>query len=513
MTLVAQVRRIPTPLAITIGVILGFFISRLLPTSTTQAAWRGGHAPAYKSSRPTTRQPINVPTIEQRFRVLELLTSISPHHTKECTRNSQPLYAQQVLERYAPLVGHKTPAQSSFWDRLGLNADDMDGPERVRRDLQQSEHKYFFAINLYNSFDIIPDLFATLFRVSAILGYQNVFVSIYENGSTDQTKALLRIFDALTRSVGMRITIRTSMRTRGAFNHRIEYLAEVRNAAFVPLHELRDTEGEYFDSIIFMNDVLPCVDDLLELIWQSRRNNAGITCAADYMYHSEIGAPVFYDNWVARDINGTALENAPFERIFHHPPSNSLFQRHLPIQVQSCWNGIAVLDPAPFYKPPHVRFRMARIMEDECSASECSLICNDYWERGYGRIMMVPRVKLAYDQKVFDIIHPERRNLTAIRGYVRMGGLPDNPRTDPQDRMWFGPHDRLFVEEESQEIDFKPGPDHVWCWGWDGAGDLDGPDVDPIWERMSNESIRPESVTVKHDRSISLDGSGVGLGI
>lgn len=24
----------------------------------------------------------------------------------------------------------------------------------------------------------------------------------------------------------------------------------------------------------------------------------------------------------------------------------------------------------------------------------------------------------------------------------------------------------------------------VWCWGWDGAGDLDGPDVDPIWEEQ-----------------------------
>ena len=65
--------------------------------------------------------------------------------------------------------------------------------------------------------------------------------------------------------------------------------------------------------------------------------------------------------------------------------------------MQSCWNGIAVLDPAPFYSPPHVRFRMARITENECSASECSLICNDYWESGYGRILMVPRVKLAYD--------------------------------------------------------------------------------------------------------------------
>jgi alpha-1,3-mannosyltransferase len=106
---------------------------------------------------------------------------------------------------------------------------------------------------------------------------------------------------------------------------------------------------------------------------------------------------VFYDNWVARDINGTALENAPFESVFHHAASADRFQRHLPVQVQSCWNGVAVLDPAPFYAPAPVRFRMARIAQNECSASECSLICNDYWDAGYGRILMVPRVKLAYD--------------------------------------------------------------------------------------------------------------------
>ena len=97
-------------------------------------------------------------------------------------------------------------------------------------------------------------------------------------------------------------------------------------------------------------------------------------------------------------MNGTALENAPFEAIFRDPESGHRFQRHLPIQVQSCWNGIAVLDPAPMYAHPHVRFRMARLGDGECSASECSLICNDYWEAGYGRILMVPRVKLAYDK-------------------------------------------------------------------------------------------------------------------
>ncbi|KAG6864290.1 hypothetical protein C0991_010786 [Blastosporella zonata] len=454
-------------------------------------------------SHQQSRQPVQLPTLDQRARVLNLLTSLSPHYTKECTRNSQPLYVQQVIDRYAPLIGHKSPPSGSWFSKYF--ADEEDAHTRNgHKALVPSDHKYYFAINLYNSFDVIPDLFSTLFRISAILGYHNVYISIYENGSTDQTKALLRIFDALTRSVGIRITIRTSMRTRGAFNHRIEYLAEVRNAAFVPLQELRDSENEYFDSIIFMNDILPCIDDLLELIYQSRTNNAGITCAADYMYHEEIGAPVFYDNWVARDINGTALENAPFERIFHHQEASQRFQRHLPVQVQSCWNGIAILDPAPFYTPPQVRFRMARIMEGECSASECSLICNDYWEAGYGRIMMVPRVKLAYDRKVFDIIHPPRRNLTTIRGYARMGGLPDDARTDPQDRTWFGPHDRLFTEEESEPLMFVPGPEHVWCWGWDGAGDLDGPDVDPIWERMPNKSRRAEAVDIKHDRSFIL---------
>lgn len=146
-----------------------------------------------------------------------------------------------------------------------------------------------------------------------------------------------------------------------------------------------------------------------------------------------------------------------------------------------------MLDPTPFYEPPHVRFRMANLAQGECSASECSLICSkpsslffplgiiyklnttslfffffldDYFNAGYGRIIMVPRVKLAYDRKVWDIIHPERRNLTAIRGYKRIGGLPDDPHSDPQDRSWYGPHDRLFTPEETEELEFVPGPEY-----------------------------------------------------
>jgi hypothetical protein len=246
-----------------------------------------GHRPL---STPVDHQhKFTMPTIEQRFRVLELLTTLAPHYTKECTRHANPLYAEQARERYATLIGHNEPLQSSWITNLGLGLGGLDGDQMPSPSMHTpDDHKYFFAINLYNSFDVIPDLFPTLFKVSSILGFQNVYVSIYENGSDDQTKALLRIFDALCRSVGLKVHIRTSMRTRSDFAHRIEYLAEVRNAAFVPLHELRDSHGEHFDTIVFMNDILPCVDDLLELIYQSRLNNAGITCAADYMYHEEL---------------------------------------------------------------------------------------------------------------------------------------------------------------------------------------------------------------------------------
>lgn len=292
--------------------------------------WKGGAAPDLWSLRTGVhRSQVSLPTLDQRARVFEILATLTGHHTRYCLRKAQKAYRRQVYERYEPLVGYerkksrrgplgmikgmvpKVMRRGFFRETESTEVEkifssvDRDGHNMHLRASYEG-HKYFFAINLCesrlsrpltpthpfpttdNSFDVIPDLFSNMFKVSAILGYHNVFVSVYENGSSDQTKALLRIFDALCRSVGLRVVIRTSLRTRGAFHHRIEYLAEVRNAALAPLQELRDAEGEVFDSIIFMNDVLPCIDDLLELVWQSRRQNAGITCGSDYIFHDEV---------------------------------------------------------------------------------------------------------------------------------------------------------------------------------------------------------------------------------
>ena len=199
------------------------------------AIWRSGHVPA--KSHQQSQQPIQLPTLDQRQRIFGLLMTLSPRYTKECMRHAQLLYTTQVLERYAPLIGHNPPSRNSWLS--GLFGSDLDA-DKVDRSIVPSDHKYYFAINLHNSYEVIPNLFATPFQTAAILGYHNVFVSICEIDSSDQTKALLWIFNMLARSVGMRVFIWMLGRARMSFYHHIKFLAEFCNLAFVPLHKLWD---------------------------------------------------------------------------------------------------------------------------------------------------------------------------------------------------------------------------------------------------------------------------------
>lgn len=51
---------------------------------------------------------------------------------------------------------------------------------------------------------------------------------------------------------------------------------------------------------------------------------------------------------------------------------------------------------------------------------------DDYFNVGYGCIIMVFWVKFVYDWKVWDIIYFEWRNFIVIRGYKCIGGLLDD---------------------------------------------------------------------------------------
>lgn len=55
---------------------------------------------------------------------------------------------------------------------------------------------------------------------------------------------------------------------------------------------------------------------------------------------------------------------------------------------------MVVMDPEPFLPPHNVRFRRSDLMKGECAASECGLLCSDYWKEGFGKVQVVPSVQV-----------------------------------------------------------------------------------------------------------------------
>lgn len=105
-------------------------------------------------------------------------------------------------------------------------------------------------------------------------GKDNVYVSVQESGSWDDSKGALRELDKSLEEAGVRRRIilddtthedeikKTPAETgwihtsRGAVElRRVPYLARLRNLVLKPLEELA-AAGEHFDKILFMNDVV-----------------------------------------------------------------------------------------------------------------------------------------------------------------------------------------------------------------------------------------------------------------
>ena len=85
--------------------------------------------------------------------------------------------------------------------------------------------------------------------------------------------------------------------------HRIEFLAQARNAAMEPLYSgeaAKHVPGNTFKDVLFMNDIHFCAVDMLEVIYQKRIQGANQACSLDWDW----GAPIIYDRWVLRTMGG-----------------------------------------------------------------------------------------------------------------------------------------------------------------------------------------------------------------
>jgi hypothetical protein len=302
-----------------------------------------------------------------------------------------------------------------------------------------------FAINLRNSEGVVPaQAVALLEAISYLLPKNKVYVSIYENDSNDKTRRLLSDFGAALQVIGVDGLWMRSSNMRSAFDtqDRIIMLSEIRNLAVAPLMPYASSDTNN-GTLVFLNDVVTCTSDILELIHQQRLHNAGMTFGMDWDsvdrkvregeagyvdpdsdnynpdYPPKTRVPRFYDTWVGRGISGNLVYHWALPGGFHPMSSNeswvteaympeneTIYQRWLDgraIPAYSGWGGMSAFDASLFTRE-HLRFRSSvssgwtggsqagalgswghlvsskGYLESDCpGASECEYIARDIW--------------------------------------------------------------------------------------------------------------------------------------
>ncbi|KJR84178.1 alpha-1,3-mannosyltransferase [Sporothrix schenckii 1099-18] len=260
--------------------------------------------------------------------------------------------------------------------------------------------KYYFAIDLRDTVPLLPRLLGSVVETIKFLGPASCALSIVEGNSHDGTYDILQAIRASFNDLDTTYFLRSSA-VDPKEGDRIAKLAELRNLALQPLLDGNVPGADQDTTVVFLNDVAACTEDILELVHQRRRLGADMTCGLDWVY---VGRdPTFYDVWVARGMNGDSFFEIPpdgnwnsaWNLFWNNDAARASLAAHRPFQVFSCWNGAAVFAAKPLLDAAsRIRFRGPR--DGECSQGEPELFCKDMWFHGYGKIAVVPSVNLEY---------------------------------------------------------------------------------------------------------------------
>eukprot|EP00877_Chromochloris_zofingiensis_P010922 jgi/Chrzof1/6083/Cz17g09030.t1 len=376
---------------------------------------------------------------KQALDLLETYMQAGVEAVKQLNNNDGSALDKFIARWYLLLHGLGKPIPCRLDDSLVFEIRQLES-NRTTAANDQSQHatpSYFFAANLYNNDEVIPHFIFSLIQTLLRLPNNRTFVSVYESGSSDDTATWLHVLQLSLDVIG----VPSSITTRGSLirhegqgmgqTARIDFQAEVRNAALQPLYDRctactnrphNQMRRLTFDPdyIVFINDVYFCWGDVVRLM----NYGADIACGMDYkstdpwhqppeearnrpwpdmpadvhlqkpILQPEVESVLFYDKWVTRDVTGDLLNWwSPFS--YHQATADSL-SSGLPTRVYCCWNGLVVLNAAPFKAGLRVRSHL----ENECAASECSLLCDDYHRLGFSNVVMDPSVMLGYEPTV-----------------------------------------------------------------------------------------------------------------
>ncbi|KAI9163794.1 Alpha-1,3-mannosyltransferase CMT1 [Paramyrothecium foliicola] len=321
-------------------------------------------------------------------------------------RNGSTLDADTI----APFISAILDPSATHLPRLecpSLNTDRYGtlrtNPDNQNYDADKIHIDYFFALDLRQCIGLLPRLLGSIVEAMRFLGPARCALSIVEGNSPDGTGDILIAMQPFMEDLGIAYFYNYSS-IDPSKGDRIQKLTQLRNLALDPLTQ-RLVHVSNTTTVLFINDVAACVEDILELALQRVSLGADMTCAMDWTFPEGAQDPNFYDVWISRDIQGDTFfrigNNGEWDLAWNlfpnNPDTKARLNHQLPFQVFACWNGATAFTAEPLLAG--LRFRQVNAAADECFQGEPELFCKDMWFWGYGKIAVIPSVNLEYTDK------------------------------------------------------------------------------------------------------------------
>jgi Cryptococcal mannosyltransferase 1 len=297
-----------------------------------------------------------------------------------------------------------------------------------RSGLKLQKHKIFIASTHWNNEVILRSHWNdAVVELVKHFGVENVYISVYESGSWDNSKGALRELDQKLSDLGAQKTIvldpethaeeiaKTPAATGWILTprnktelRRIPFLANLRNRSLQPLFDL-ERNGQTFDQILFLNDVVFKLEDVL-MLQDTNDGHYAAACALDFAH-----APKYYDTFALRDDEGEVplMQTWPY---FRARSSRHAMKKGLPVPVKSCWNGMVFMDASPFYqdvKPLRFRGIQDSLAISHLEGSECCLIHADNPLTSERGLWLNPNVRVGYNPEAYAAVHKDDSWLSA----------------------------------------------------------------------------------------------------
>ncbi|KAF7969576.1 hypothetical protein HWV62_26879 [Athelia sp. TMB] len=181
---------------------------------------------------------------------------------------------------------------------------------------------------------------------------------------------------------------------------------------------------ERFERVLFLNDIIFCAADILEILYEHDAQHADMT-------------PSYALPDLLTYFGDPPPDPSPVPQPFPaNPPARAALDQLAPFQVFSCWNGAVVMPTKEGEEEGDtrgtgrgvVRFRTARNDASTVTErqSECFLVPVDLWKRGMGRVMVVPRASVTYSGHNYAEVRQDGGRLpgTAHPAHVAYRPLP-----------------------------------------------------------------------------------------